>query len=43
MSDSVKFGVAQHCRHGEEQAAFYAEITGGKITLPDNSLAMITP
>jgi hypothetical protein len=43
MSNSIKFGgVTLDCPHAGELAAFYAEITGGTITIPGDSWAMIT-
>ena len=43
MSDSIKFGgVTLDCPHAGELAAFYAEITGGTITIPGDAWAMIT-
>jgi catechol-2,3-dioxygenase len=43
VSDSIKFGgVTLDCPHAGELATFYAEITGGKVTLADDSWAMVT-
>jgi hypothetical protein len=43
MSDSIKFGgVNLDCPHAGELAAFYAEITGGEVTVPGDSWAMTT-
>jgi Glyoxalase-like domain len=43
VSDSIKFGgVTLDCPHAGELAAFYAEITGGKVTVPGDSWAMVT-
>lgn len=40
MSDSIKFGaVTLECPHAGELAAFYAEITGGQVTVPGASLS----
>jgi hypothetical protein len=42
MSDSITFGsVALDCPNAGELAAFYAEITGGKITFRDDSWATV--
>jgi catechol-2,3-dioxygenase len=42
MSDLIKFGsVALDCPDAGELAAFYAEITGGKITFRDDSWATL--
>ena len=41
MSDSIKFGgVTLDCPNTGELAAFYAEITGGEVTVPGESWAM---
>ena len=43
MSDSIKFGgVTLDCPDAGELAAFYAEITGGEVTVPGASWAMMT-
>ena len=43
MSDSIKFGgVTLDCPDAGELAAFYAEITGGEVTVPGDSWAMMT-
>ena len=43
MSDSIKFGgVTLDCPHVGELAAFYAEITGGEVTVLSNHWAMMT-
>ena len=43
MSDSIKFGgVTLDCPNAGELAAFYAEITGGQVTVPGDSWAMTT-
>src|SRR5215472_3104371 len=43
VSDSIKFGgVTLDCPHAGELAAFYAEITGGEVTVPGDSWAMTT-
>jgi hypothetical protein len=37
VSDSIKFGgVTLDCPNAGELAAFYAEITGGAVTVPGN-------
>ena len=43
MSDSIKFGgVTLDCPHVGELAAFYAEITGGEVTVLSDHWAMMT-
>ena len=43
MSDSIKFGgVTLDCPNAGELAAFCAEITGGEVTVPGASWAMVT-
>ena len=43
MSDSIKFGgVTLDCPNAGKLAAFYAEITGGEVTVPGASWAMMT-
>jgi hypothetical protein len=43
MSDSIKFGgVTLDCANAGELAAFYAEITGGVVTVPGDSWALMT-
>jgi catechol-2,3-dioxygenase len=43
MPESIKFGgVTLDCTDAGELAAFYADITGGSITIPGDSWAMIT-
>jgi hypothetical protein len=43
VSDSIKFGgVTLDCPNAGELATFYAEITGGEVTVPGNSWAMMT-
>ena len=43
MSDSIKFGgVTLDCPNAGELATFYAEITGGEVTVPGDSWAMTT-
>ena len=43
MSDSIKFGsVALDCPHAGKLAAFYAEITGGEVTVLSDSWAIMT-
>ena len=42
MSDSIKFGgVKLDCPDAEGLAAFYAEITGGKVTYVDEECATV--
>ena len=42
MSDSIKFGgVTLDCPHVGELAAFYAEITGGEVTVLRDHWAMM--
>ncbi len=43
MSDSIKFGgITLDCPNAGELAAFYAEITGGKVAVPGDSWAMVS-
>jgi hypothetical protein len=43
VSDSIKFGgVTLDCPNAGELAAFYAEITGGTVTVPGDSWALTT-
>jgi hypothetical protein len=43
VSDSIKFGgVTLDCPDAGELAAFYAEITGGEVTVPGDFWAMMT-
>ena len=43
MSDPIKFGgVTLDCPNAGKLAAFYAEITGGEVTVPGASWAMMT-
>ncbi len=43
MSDSIKFGgVTLDCPDVGELAAFYAEITGGEVTVLSDHWAMMT-
>jgi len=43
MSDSINFGgVTLDCPNAGELAAFYAQITGGEVTVPGESWAMVT-
>src|SRR5262252_1771602 len=43
VSGSIKFGgVTLDCPNAGELAAFYATITGGRVTVPGDSWAMMT-